>query len=52
MPAGKNPTVKQAKIITANRLNHENWLVLKDLLYEMHIKHRNTDRVRIIPKKS
>jgi hypothetical protein len=51
MPAGKNPTVRQAKIIAANRLNYKNWLVLKDLLHEMHIKHRNTDRVRIIRKK-
>jgi len=52
MPSGKNPTVKQAKLITANRLNYENWLVIKDLPHEMHIKNRLTDKVRIITKKA
>ncbi|MCL2415798.1 MAG: hypothetical protein FWD01_03195 [Defluviitaleaceae bacterium] len=51
MPAGRNPTVRQAKTITAARLNYKNWLVIKDLPLEMHIKNRITDKVRIIKKR-
>ena len=51
MKHGKNPTVKQKKLMTAWHLNCENWLVVKDTSTEMVIVHRDTGVQRAIPKR-
>lgn len=50
MKHGKNPTVRQKKLIKAARLNYENWLVIKDTSAEMVIQNRQTGSTRIIRK--
>ncbi|WP_169908369.1 DUF6906 family protein [Metabacillus halosaccharovorans] len=50
MKQGKNPTVKQKKIIKSFGLNYENWLVAKNLDDEMHLVHRFTNTLKVIPK--
>jgi hypothetical protein len=47
---GKNPTVRQKKLMTAWHLNYENWLVVKDTSTEMVIVHRATGKIRVIKK--
>lgn len=49
---GKNPTKKQAEIITSMNLNYENWLVIKNLPTELHIKHRHSNKIKIIKKRT
>lgn len=49
MKHGKKPTVKQSTIIKKFGLNQENWLVIKNLPDELHIAHRETGRVKVIP---
>jgi hypothetical protein len=49
---GKNPTVRQKKLITEWHLNYENWLVVKDTPGEMVIVHRVTNRQRVIKKET
>ena len=50
MKHGKNPTVRQKKLMTQWHLNCENWLIVKDTSTEMQIIHRNTGQTRTIPK--
>ena len=50
MKHGKNPTVRQKKLLTQWHLNFENWLIVKDTPAEMEIIHRNTGKTRTIPK--
>lgn len=50
MKHGKNPTVRQKKLMKAARLNYENWLVIKDTSAEMTIQNRQTGKTRIIRK--
>ena len=50
MKHGKNPTVKQKKILKDYGLNYENWLIVKDNSFEMVIVHRHTDTTRTIKK--
>ena len=50
MKHGKNPTVKQKKLMTEWHLNYENWLVVKDTPDAMTIVHRATGRTRTIKK--
>lgn len=50
MKHGKNPTVRQKKLMKAARLNYENWLVIKDTSAEMVIQNRQTGSTRIIRK--
>lgn len=51
MKAGKKPTVNQRKFIKGNRLNPENWLVVKDTPSEMVLVHRHFDnKTRTIKK--
>lgn len=51
MKHGKKPTREQRKIITAARLNVENWFVVKDTPNEMLLIHRHFGNTRIIPKR-
>ncbi len=50
MKHGKNPTLKQKKLMKAARLNCENWLVVKDTANEMVVQNRQTDKIRTIKK--
>ena len=50
MKHGKNPTVRQKKILKEYGLNYENWLVVKDTSTEMLIEHRATGKTRTIKK--
>ena len=50
MKHGKNPTVKQKKILKDYGLNCENWLIVKDNSFETVIIHRHTNTTRTIKK--
>ena len=51
MKNGKKPTVNQRNFIKSNRLNPENWLVVKDTPSEMVLVHRHFDsKTRTIKK--
>ena len=50
MRHGKNPTVRQKKILKEYGLNYENWLVVTDNPKEIKIIHRHTSTVRTIKK--
>lgn len=49
MKAGKRPTRRQKEAIKWAGLNPNNWLVCKNLPDELHIVHRETQRLRVIP---
>lgn len=50
MKKGLKPNRKQKEAIEYAGLNSDNWLVFKNLEDELHLVHRNTDKVRVIPK--
>lgn len=50
MKHGKNPTVRQKKLLKSFGLNYENWLVVTEDKQEIKIIHRHTDTVREIKK--
>ncbi len=50
MKHGKNPTVKQKKLMQKWGLNAKEWLVCKDTSTELVVVHRHTDTVRTIGK--
>lgn len=50
MKNGKNPTVRQKKLLKAAHYNCENWLIVKDTAEIMVIQNRQTDRNRTIRK--
>lgn len=45
---GKKPTRQQKNIMKERRLNPDNWLVTKNPSNELHIQHRETNKIRII----
>ena len=51
MKNGKNPTVKQGKLMQKWGLNHQDWMVVKDTPEEMVLVHRfNSKTTKVIPK--
>lgn len=50
MKHGKNPTVKQKKLITKMGLNVENWLVERETSDELVIVHRLSGKTKVIRK--
>jgi len=50
MRSGKKPTRKQKQAIKSAGLNYKNWLVVRNLHDELHIAHRETGTIRIIPQ--
>lgn len=51
MKHGKKPTVAQKKLMAQFRLNHTDWLVVKDTPDQMVLVHRYSDKTtRIIQK--
>lgn len=49
MKHGKRPTLQQKLIIKKSGFNPNNWLVIKNLPGELHIGHRETGRLKVIP---
>lgn len=50
MKNGKRPTRAQKMLITQQKLNYNNWLVVKDTSTEMVIVHRESGKTRTIEK--
>lgn len=50
MKHGKNPSVKQKKILKSKGLNPDNWLIIKNLPDRMEIIHRHSMKTRTISK--
>lgn len=50
MKHGKNPTVRQKKLISKTGLNVENWLVEREMVSEIIVVHRYSKVTRIIKK--
>lgn len=50
MRHGKRPTRAQKQLMQKWRLNVENWLVVTDTPDAMTIRHRHSDKTRVIPK--
>lgn len=51
MKHGKRPTVAQRKYIQSFRLNAENWLVVRDNNEAFVIRHRLSDKEKILPRR-
>ena len=53
MKHGKRPSVNQCKLMQKWKLNHKDWLVVKDTPEQMVIVHRYSDSTpRTIPKEN
>lgn len=50
MKHGKNPTVRQKRLIAASGKNPADWLVCKDTATETHLVNRYTGDKKIIKK--
>lgn len=50
MRQAKKPTRAQRLLIKAWRLNTDNWLVVTETPDALTIRHRHSDRERVIPK--
>lgn len=50
MKHGKNPTVRQKKLLTTLRLNYENWLIVKDTPDILTVVHRVSGKQRTLDK--
>ena len=50
MKHGKNPTVRQKKLISGMGLNVENWLIERETDAEVVIVHRQSNTTRKIKK--
>lgn len=50
MRQAKNPTRAQRLLIKSMRLNSENWLVVTETPDALTIRHRHSDRERVIRK--
>lgn len=49
MKNAKKPTKKEKMHIQSYSLNPENWLIFKNLSGELHLVHRYTNQIKIIP---
>lgn len=47
---GKAPTRKQKMILEENGMNNKEYLVLRDLVNTMAVKHRRTGEIKIVEK--
>ncbi|ACV64879.1 hypothetical protein Dtox_4212 [Desulfofarcimen acetoxidans DSM 771] len=48
MKQGKRPTRRQKELMSRAKLNPDNWLVVKNLLDCLHLKHRTTGKKRVL----
>ncbi|MEF3309296.1 hypothetical protein PV433_10305 [Paenibacillus sp. GYB004] len=49
MKQGKRPTRREMKVLAANGSNPENWLITKRLPGALHLVHRHTGAIKVIP---
>ncbi|HHT7172116.1 TPA: DUF6906 family protein [Bacillus cereus] len=49
MKNGKKPNKKEKIHIKSYSLNPENWLIFKKISGELHLVHRYTNHIKIIP---
>lgn len=49
MKNGKRPTKREKIHINAYNLNPDNWLIFKKVDGELHLVHRHTNSIRVIP---
>lgn len=47
---GKEPARKQKMILEDQGLNHKDYVVLKDLVNTVAVKHRETGEIKIVEK--
>lgn len=47
---GKTPTRKQKMILEENGMNNKDYVILKDLVNTMTVKHRETGEIVIVEK--
>ena len=47
---GKSPTRKQKMILEDQGLNHKDYVILKDLVNTMIVKHRVTGEITVLEK--
>ena len=52
MRQGKKPTVKKRMLLKKWRLNWENWLVIYDGPTEMVVRHRLSDKEKVLPRRN
>ena len=50
MKHGKKPTRTQRKLMEKWKVNIKDWLVERETLYELVLRHRHFDTKKIIPK--
>lgn len=50
MQKGKNPNWDQKKLLTKNKLNYSEWLVIKNYPDSYEFRNKNTDEVIKLPK--
>lgn len=50
MKSGRRPTKKQKMMLAQFGFNPENWLIVKNLPYELHVVHRETGKQKSIPR--
>ncbi len=49
MKNGKRPTKREKIHINSYNLNPDNWLIFKKVDDELHLVHRHTNSIRVIP---
>ncbi|MEK4415116.1 DUF6906 family protein [Bacillus sp. FSL K6-0268] len=49
MKNGKQPTKKERIHIESYNLNSDNWLIFKKLSNKLHLLHRYTNKIKVIP---
>lgn len=50
MKHGKKPTREQRKLMEKWMVNTQDWLVERETLSELVLRHRHFDKIKIIPK--
>lgn len=51
MKSGRRPTKNQKITLSQHGENPESWLIVKNLPAELHVVHRRTGELKIIPLK-
>jgi hypothetical protein len=50
MKSGRKPNRTQEKVISISGLDAKDWLIVKNLDHEIHVVHRETNEMKVIPK--
>ncbi|WP_176546195.1 DUF6906 family protein [Bacillus toyonensis] len=49
MKSGKRPTKREKMHINSCKLNADEWLIFKKVDGDLHLVHRHTNSIRVIP---